>query len=62
LAVAAARKDLIEQRSKKQQAVAQQQRRVIGGSAQRSIKPAKTTDDVFAEWNKALREGKPLLN
>lgn len=63
LAVAAARKDLIEQRNKKQQASAQQKRQVIGGAgAQRTVQRAKTTNDVFAEWNKSLRTGAPLPN
>ena len=63
LAVAAARKDLIEQRNKKQQASAQQKRQVIGGAgAQRTVQPAKTTKDIYAEWNKSIRTGAPLPN
>lgn len=63
LAVAAARKDLVEQRNKKQQATTRQARTVTGGGGpQRTVQRAKTTVDTFAEWNKSLRNGTPLPN
>lgn len=63
LAVAAARKDLIEQRNKKQQAATRQQKQVTGGGGpQRTVQRVKTRDDVLAEWDKSLRNGTPLPN
>ncbi len=63
LAVSAARKELIEQRTKKQQATAQQKRQVLGGGgAQRGVQPARTMADDLADWNKSIRTGVPLPN
>jgi hypothetical protein len=63
LAVAAARKDLVEQRHKKQQAAARQTRQVTGGGGpQRTVQRATSREDLLAEWDKSRRNGTPLPN
>lgn len=63
LAVAAARKDLIDQRNKKQQATTRQQKQVTGGGGpQRTVQRPKTREDLIAAWDRSLQNGTPLPN